>query len=940
MTAIDTAAEQTVTADAVAGALVRALEQEADRVERGRPRSRARTVALTAAPKWDGPEEITAEHENRHVRVRVAAAPTVLAVLDRLSRPLDGADYQVLLTPCTGEELGPALLGRLLGGAVNRVNNWELLLSELNAFSLDPRLYSRRWGWLADALRDIRATTALNASGGLIRLEEALRVVTAVRFGKDKDDRIDAAALLDWTRDHARVGRFAELRDDERDGLRAELEAAVGPVARVVFLLLDKGQVYDALPTGLVLAELLRAQQAGGTAARDAWLVARERFFGSDAPDEYTLSRFGDACEAAVLRMMDGDDHRSAAEIGGQAEQILGSLGAESVARGSGVLTAGLDARLSALGQEIAKLLRPDRVDTLAPQDLADVEDALENLRRHRRFSNDGHDAAAALAAVRLLRWAAGGHFDVRTVAEGAAAHIDETGWVDRAATTVRFSRTEVPSLTDAYTRLYARVRHLRGEFDRSFAQRVAAWTGSYSRTDRQLRAENLLHAVARPLAEHQAPLIVVLDGMSAEVAVQLGEQIAALGRFAEIGRGTEDTARREGALSTLPSVTTCSRSSLLSGALQTGGQSKERSGFTRLWGQPGFGGRDAALFYQRDLDTAIGQSLPQEVVEAVAAPETAVAAVINVVDDALAKDRGDPDPEWHLERLGKLLMLLDAAARAGCPVLLTSDHGHVWDRGENQRTRDGESARYRTGTPEDGEVEVSGDRVLAGGGTVVVPWDERIRYTDRKEGYHGGISAAEVVIPVLALLPLGAPLPKGFSTLRTAQLEPAWWSRPLAGSAQQRAAEPPPAAPAADSPPKAAASAKRGGRRKSPTPAQDTVLFGETRDSRSLGTRVIETDIFEFSRSHVHRAPDAAKIAKVVDALAESGGARPRLNVGHVAAAAGESATAYRAVRFLKMVKKVLNIEGFPVLELPESERAVELNVELLKRQFLPGGG
>ena len=32
----------------------------------------------------------------------------------------------------------------------------------------------------------------------------------------------------------------------------------------------------------------------------------------------------------------------------------------------------------------------------------------------------------------------------------------------------------------------------------------------------------------------------------------------------------------------------------------------------------------------------------------------------------------------------------------------------------------------------------------------------EDIRYTDRKEGYHGGFSAAEMVIPVLVFLPAG----------------------------------------------------------------------------------------------------------------------------------------------------------------------------------------
>lgn len=879
MSTIDAAAAQAVTADAVAGAMVRALEQEDNRVDRGRPRSRARAVALAAAPEWDGPDELSVEYEGRQLRVRVAAVPTVLAALDQLSRPLDGADHLVLLTPCTTEEFGPALLGRLIGGAVTRVNSWELLLGELNAAALDPRLYSRRWSWLADALRDIRTTTPLNASGGVIRLEEALRVVTAVRLGRDKDDRIDAAALLDWTRDHVAVRRFSELRDDERDGLQAELEAAIGPVARVVFLLLGNGQVYDALPAGLVFAELLRARSVGDTAAHNAFIRATERFFGSDAPDEDDdISRFGSACEAALLRMMDGDEHRAAAEVSGQAEQILGSLGAETVAQRSGVLVAGLQARFASLGQEISKLVRPDRaggLPGLIPRDLHDVEEALEQLRAHRRFERDGHDAAAATAAVRLLRWAAGGHTEVGTVSEGAAAHMGTTAWVDRAVTTIRFCRVDVPALASAYAELYERVRELRADFDASFARRVAAWTGSFSRTDKQLRAENLLHAVARPLAEHQAPLIVVLDGMSAEVAVQLGEQIAAQGRFTEIGRGREEDARREGALATLPSITSCSRTSLLSGTLDTGGQSRERAGFRRLWAQSSFGNRNAALFYQRDLDTAVGQSLPPTVLEAIADADTAVAAVVNIVDDTLDKDRGETDAEWRLERMGKLLMLLDAAARAGCPVLLTSDHGHVWDRGESERTCDGESARYRTGTPGEGEVEVSGDRVLAGSGRIVVPWDERIRYTDRKQGYHGGISAAEMVIPVLALLPAGDPVPRGWSVLRAAQLEPAWWSLRLAESTQGASA---PAG--AEAPTDAVPARSGGGGKKRRAPAQDTVLFAD----KSLGTQVVETETFEFSRSHVHRAPDVAKIAAVIDALEMAGGARPRLPVGHVA--------------------------------------------------------
>ena len=37
------------------------------------------------------------------------------------------------------------------------------------------------------------------------------------------------------------------------------------------------------------------------------------------------------------------------------------------------------------------------------------------------------------------------------------------------------------------------------------------------------------------------------------------------------------------------------------------------------------------------------------------------------------------------------------------------------------------------------------GSRVAKGGGAVVLPWREELRYGPRKAGYHGGASAAEV---------------------------------------------------------------------------------------------------------------------------------------------------------------------------------------------------
>ena len=66
----------------------------------------------------------------------------------------------------------------------------------------------------------------------------------------------------------------------------------------------------------------------------------------------------------------------------------------------------------------------------------------------------------------------------------------------------------------------------------------------------------------------------------------------------------------------------------------------------------------------------------------------------------------------------------------------------------------------------------------MLGGGQVVLPWRETLRYTARKAGYHGGANPAEAVIP-LAVLSAGtdSAVP-GWAGAPIAA--PAWWQTPV----------------------------------------------------------------------------------------------------------------------------------------------------------------
>jgi hypothetical protein len=405
---------------------------------------------------------------------------------------------------------------------------------------------------------------------------------------------------------------------------------------------------------------------------------------------------------------------------------------------------------------------------------------------------------------------------------------------------------------------------------------------------------------------------------MSAAVACAVAEDIAAQRIWDETGRHADG---REGAVSVLPSATMFSRCSLLCGRLRAGGQAEEKTGFAAFWH-----GRQTALLHKADLPAGPGARLSPAVYSALAEPSTVVGVVLNTIDDSLRDGKEGDCPAWRLDDITHLRGLLDAAAGAGRPVVLTSDHGHVYDHPDGIRPAAAESARYRKGTPGEGEVLISGPRVLSGGGSVVLPWDERIRYSARKAGYHGGASLAEVVVPVLVFVPAGAPIPKGWARYGTPSLhEPGWWG-PATSPADAGTGSTAPVQPVARI---------RRGSGKPPAGAGTLFTDADIPAPVSLGARVIGSPLYGAQRTFVRKAPADAEVAAVIDALGQAGG---KLPVTSLARVVGQPS--FRISGYLAQIGRLLNVDGYPVVTVTDEGRTAELNVALLREQFLDGGG
>lgn len=336
-------------------------------------------------------------------------------------------------------------------------------------------------------------------------------------------------------------------------------------------------------------------------------------------------------------------------------------------------------------------------------------------------------------------------------------------------------------------------------------------------------------------------------------------------------------------------------------------------------------------LFHKAAVPGPAGEMLREDLTKALSDTDVLVAVVLNTIDDTLDRGREGIDTGWRVADVGALRTLLDHARYHGRAVILTSDHGHVVDRGSELRPApDAESARHRTGqTPAgEGEVERTGARVVAPGGRVVALWDADGRYAARRAGYHGGASLSEVTIPLLAFLPFGAAAPPDWHALP--DQTPAWWSLDTA---------PRPVAAETPVPP----TSERPRRRPKPagvTEGQTAFDIGPAQKraaeaapaagTAALVDALLGSEMFQAQHGTTPRKVPLTKVTAAVTALLDANGVLPAVVV---AERAGEQVS--RAAGFATTLQRIFNVDNYPVLSLADEGRTVRLDVRLLREQF-----
>lgn len=867
----------------------------------------ARVIGIRALGRWTG----DTERRDGDQAYLIQQCDSPLAMRLALRRPVDPNTTKVLITPLEEKDLSEDILLRLAKRRLFGVDSWQIVRSLFAAHAVDPRL--TKSGWIAEMLLDLVPAEGYPAArGGFLDADTVWPFLLRHTIGLAAVSP-DLTALLKWSLRGETTARFRLAPRAFQQGAMQWLAEKAGPVAEIVLGCVARLDRPDAVPLGLA-AGVVYHPAAIGKLERAVGKL-EERFLSGASPDAGLMQRWSTAA-TEVTRALWHTDVKAYRQTLQRTDEILSELQGEGFAYLSDVSPIGFDQRLSRFDQQLSAVLEAKAWD-----DLGTLKETRQAVRDHDQSARETRRLERADMAVRLVRWLGeqshGARTEPKSLAESAAEHLRYGGFVDWARLSLR-SGDPVQGLSETYARLFEAVTKLREEQAKQFAQLLADWTAAGSQSDEVIPIERVLEQIVAPLAAENPVLVIVIDGMSVAVCREL---LSDLTRHEWIALCEPDRTSNRPAIATLPSVTEFSRTSLLCGRLQAGAANEERAGFAE---HPALlarcrSGSPPLLFHRATLQETEDAVLAADVRHEIgSAHRKIVGVIVNAVDDHLLKG-GQIDTRWSRDEIKMLSALLHEARTAKRLVVLVADHGHVLDCQTQARPCDGgERWRAASGDPAPDELLVQGQRVLVEGHRMIAPWSERVRYGSMKNGYHGGLSPQEMVVPI-AVLSSTDRFPADWHEHPVDT--PAWWDEPAVVVAT-------PAQPASVLKPKQL------------PPGQLFDLEGQEEPPASAKaeevtpewvSRLLTSPVFEEQKRLGGRGLPADDVfAKLLGTLDRRGG-----KLTSVALARALEFPPLRLSGLLAKSQRVLNIDGYAVLSRDDASDTVELNRELLLKQF-----
>ena len=816
----------------------------------------------------------------------------------------------LLVTPLADHQMPADIAARLAKARVFQAKDWEILRPMFGDISIDARL--SRYPWMAQAL--IEAATLAPYPMLISRfldLDTAWREFLKRSLGLEAA-RPDGVALFQWSLNLLSQQRLAMLSPAVQKDVLNWFEHECGPIGVLVASTIRADRCSDALPLavacGVIFGQGAVSQGAPSQPELAAAGVRIERYLDDRHVSVAEGRRWAEEARQ-TLQLQGPAEYQGALD---RADALLRELKVAEFAYLSDATPRGLEQRMEAFAEALVAHARLPSTNSCG-----DVEEAANSVLRHELAQRRPLRTEQLEMARRLARWLLVPSPESGGYRELVEWQSDQGAFVDWARFRL-LGGDDLKALTDAYAQLRARVSEIRARLNRQFAQALAAVNReNHWQQGRALPLELVLSRIVAPTISQHPALLLVLDGLSLAIFREL---FASSQRHGWTELVDEQSGRPWIGVAALPTVTAASRASLLCGQLCRGTAPNEKSAFSKhpelLEQSPSK--KAPELFHKADL--IVDGGLAVRVRTALGDPKQNIVGIVyNAVDDHLSGPE-QLHSNWSLEHLRLLLPLLQAARETGRVLILTADHGHVLEEA-SQQIAGADSDRWRPpskAATKSGELLFSGGRVRSPDGSenVVCLIDESMRYTGRKNGYHGGVSLQEVCVPLSVFVPFGVSLP---GWLPAPPLEPEWWVVPPIGA--------PVAVPDAVAKPL---------RRAPKAHDSQLALLLNPVDFNSGATgdwieKLLVSPTYKAQRTLAARgAPEDSKIRTLLTALDERGG-----KLSWSALAQRLAMQEMRLPGFLSVARRMLNVDQSAILAIDESTRMVELNRPLLERQF-----
>lgn len=873
----------------------------------------APAVGLHVINSWTAPSEVVFAFG----KARVVRADTVFQVREALALAERCRGRIVLLTKLQQGDLGNDVVARLARSRLFAVDHWASLCALFKAKELDRSICDPA---LAQALMEYAPPDGYPpVSAGILDGGTVWRAVSRHVFDMGESEP-DLVSLLLWASSKSGPSRYLGVTDDLRTSLRQRLTNGLGDAADSILRFMDSGAGADALALAVVCQVVFGS---GDEQPLDAAAARMEQYHRHKPISPGVGRALGRVAADAIADLDRREDPRIAQHHLQRADELLRQFHCDDQAHRNRLTLLGYEQRLAHFGAQIEVVL-----DTPGEAATELCEKFQHEIASHRiaKLGRRVEQVSRTEMALRLVRWLAQPVPPATSFADMVNAYRKELAFVDWARESICRGE-DVAGLSKAYQRLDQAVLARRHEFNRTFARSLADWTSVGSTAKDICGVEDVLaQVVAKVAGADNRVLLIVLDGMSWAVCHELLDDIRRDHWF----EATPDRASSPpvAVIAAIPSVTSYSRTSLLSGRLEKGDASVEKRNFEAhpSLKQSCDKRYPPVLFHKKEVSEGARGVVGDDLSRAILSPNNrVVGVVINAIDDFLS--RGDQMPMlWSISRINHLGSLLKLARDSGRVVVLASDHGHVWHRPDAKSFSSDEGSRWRAnrGEARDGELLVTGGRVRDDKGqpSLIAPWVETVFYGRQQNGYHGGITPQEMVCPLVLLTDRSS----AYTGLYPCEYpKPEWWSPAPTASAVVE--EPVMIVPALHGPaglfddlPEAPDT----------TPPPDPSPATPVSPSDWVG-RLLASPAYKAQKELIRRhAPDDALVRTSLEALTAAGGI-----MTPAAFAKAADLPAARLDPLVAQMRRLLNVDGYEILTLNRTENRVELNVAKLKRQF-----